>query len=118
MNRLTPLLLVSLLGLAACGDDASQSSQGETPPAAQTNTQREAGEAVDAIRDAARETGEAARSAADDIGERVGPALDRAAESGREMLDSARDGINNATRNAACSTARAANDAEGIQANC
>jgi crotonobetainyl-CoA:carnitine CoA-transferase CaiB-like acyl-CoA transferase len=63
-------------------------------------------------------TGEAARSALEDLSEAAGPAIDQAREAGSRALDDAKEGLNNATRSAACRTARAAEDADGIAANC
>lgn len=114
MNRTLPILLAALLTLAACGDDGA----GDAEAPAESSTADEAGEAGEALEDAARETGEAARSAAEDIGEAIGPALDRAEDVGQELLEGAQEGLNDATRAAACQTARAAEDQEGIEANC
>lgn len=118
MNRALPILLAALVGLAACGDDPSQTGNATVPGVEDNDTSREAGEAMDAIGNAARETGEAARSAAEDAADAVGPALDRAGEAARDFLNSAEDTVNDATRSAACQTARAAEDQEGIRANC
>jgi hypothetical protein len=127
LKALTPLALASLLLLAACGDDTANETQStpETPPAAtapattgENEVQREGREALDAIGEAGRATGEAAGAAARDLQERAGPAMERAREEGAQALDSAREGLNNLTRSAACQTARAADDADGIAANC
>lgn len=118
MNRALPILLAALVGLAACGDDPDQAGSATAPGIEENDTSRETGEAMDAIGNAARETGEAARSAAEDAADAVGPAIDRAGEAARDFMNSAEDTVNDATRSAACQTARAAEDQEGIQANC
>lgn len=120
MNRALPLLLAALLGLAACGDDeaATNEETGATAPVEENDTWREAGEAMDALGNAARETGEAARSAAEDAADALGPALERAGDAAGELLDRAEEGLNDVTRSAACETAQAADDQEGIEANC
>lgn len=119
MNRTLPLLLAALVTLAACGDDATN---GETdtdlPASEESSTGDEAGEAAEAIGNAVRETGEAARSAAEDAADALGPAIDRAGEIADDVMRNAEEGLNDATRAAACQTARAADDQEGIEANC
>lgn len=116
MNRTLPLLLAALVALSACGDDTDRAAGDVgTPP---SSTEEDAREAMDAIGDAVRRTGEAARSAAEDAADALGPALERAGEVGRDALDATREGVNDATRSAACQTSRAAEDAEGIAANC
>jgi hypothetical protein len=107
MNRALPILLAALVGLAACGDDPSQTGNATAPGVEDNDTSREAGEAMDAI-----------GNAAEDAADAVGPALDRAGEAARDFLNSAEDTVNDATRSAACQTARAAEDQEGIRANC
>ncbi|WP_040326077.1 hypothetical protein [Aurantimonas manganoxydans] len=124
MNKLVPIALTALLALSACSDetetdaaDPAVSTTSEPAPAPST-TERETGEAMEAIGEAGRQTGEAARSALEDLSEAAGPAIDQAREAGSKALDDAREGLNNATRSAACRTARAAEDADGIAANC
>lgn len=117
MKSATALLLASLVALTACGDDEAANTPA-TQEQPDSSTARETNEALDAIGDAARETGEAARSAAEDAAEALGPTLDRAEEAGREALDAAGESVNDITRSAACQTARSADDAEGIAANC
>ncbi len=120
MNKLIPIALTALLALAACSDetetDAADPAVSTT--SAPSTTERETGEAMEAIGEAGRQTGEAARSALEDLSEAAGPAIDQAREAGSKALDDAKEGLNNATRSAACRTARAAEDADGIAANC
>lgn len=117
MKTMLPLALAALLALTGCGDGADTAADG-TPPAGQTSTEREVKEAADALRDAGRQTGEAAGAAAQDLKDAAGPALDEARKAGESALDSATQGLNSVTRGAACQTARAANDAAGVAANC
>jgi len=130
VKTLLPFALLATLALAACGDDQNNNAAGTPPPppAATTETApppparseagQEAREAGQAIEDAARQSGDAIGAAARDLQERAGPAMERARQEGAEALENAKQGINNLTRSAACQTARAANDAEGIAANC
>lgn len=122
-------LTAALLSLAACGEDPVNDADSNPPgsreapaipeaPQPESRTETEAREAGEAIEDAARATGNAAGAAIQDLRDASGPALDRAREEGARALESARDGLNDLTRGAACQTARAANDAEGIAANC
>ena len=103
-HLLSALAATALLTLAACGEDPAEAPP--PPPAGE------------AIEDAARATGDAASSAVQDLRDAAGPAMERAREEGGRALDAAREGLNDLTRGAACQTARAADDAQGIAANC
>lgn len=123
MRRLVPAL-ITLLVLAGCSDEAQTPAVVTTAPATTTttttttSTEQQAREAGDALRDAGREVGEAASSAATDVGNAAAPAVQRAKEAGSQALDATRNGLNDLAKGAACQTARGANDAVGIAANC
>lgn len=117
MRRLVPAF-VAMLVLAGCSDEAQPPAAATAVPAPATSTEQQAREAGDALRDAGREVGEAASSAATDVGNAAAPAVQRAKEAGAQALDATRSGLNDLARGAACQTARGANDAAGIAANC
>ncbi|MEF2554261.1 hypothetical protein VQ042_23535 [Aurantimonas sp. A2-1-M11] len=120
MNKLIPVALTALLALSACGDEAETGTADPAAPATtgESATDRETGEAMDAIGEAGRQTGEAARSAIQDLSDAAGPAIDNARKAGSDALEGAKQGLNDLTRGAACQTARTAEDADGIAANC
>jgi hypothetical protein len=91
---ITLALVASLSSLAACGDSS-------------TETKSETNQAIDSIGQAGRDTGQALGSAARDVGQAVAPAV-----------DDLKKGANNVARSLACTTAKGADDAAGIAANC
>ncbi|MBB3996996.1 hypothetical protein [Aureimonas pseudogalii] len=110
--------LVALMLLAGCSDEPGTPAAVQSTATPATSTQQQAREAGAALQDAGREVGEAASSAAGDVRDAAAPAVARAKEAGAEALDATRNGLNDFAKGAACQTARGANDAAGIAANC
>jgi len=117
MRLLAPAFVVLTL-LAGCSDEPGTPAAVQSTAAPATSTEQQAREAGTALRDAGREVGEAATSAAGDVRDAAAPAVERAKEAGAEALDATRNGLNSLAKGAACQTARGANDAAGIAANC
>ncbi len=132
MNKLTPFAIAATLALAACGDDAPSTPTATAPAATTTVTtttgttatgttaagtaRTEAQEAVNAIGRRSRD-GPGDRRGRQRGARRRRPALERAQQATGQAIESARQGLNNLTRDAACQTARAANDTQGVAAN-
>ncbi|MET0258771.1 MAG: hypothetical protein ABW179_09330 [Methylobacterium sp.] len=117
MRAIAPAFAVLIL-LAGCSDEATTPASVSSTTVPATSTEQQAREAGAALQDAGREVGEAASSAAGDVRDAAAPAVERAKEAGAEALDATRNGLNTLAKGAACQTARAANDAAGIAANC